>query len=527
MIEIKNLTVKLGNQREIIKDLSFVVKPGDKLAIIGEEGNGKSTLLKAVLFPEYVSSYASVTGSVNIKGEKIGFLEQILDSEWFDLPVYSYFLRDKPKDEDDYSRFNNFNIISAYFSNLKLDASLLESSQTIGTLSGGEKIKMQLAKILASEPTALFLDEPTNDIDISTLSWLENFIINYKNPIVFISHDETLLEKAANCVLHLEQIKKKSVFKYTYESIGFKEYVEKREASLARQGRIATKEREEDRKKMEKWRDIYNRVNHELNTISRKDPHGARLLKKKMKSVKSQEARFERERTEFTDIPDPEEAIKLRFNRISIPNSKVVLDYKVDALKIGDKKLSEKINLKVIGPEKIAIIGRNGVGKTTLLKNILQKMKRENSLTVGYMPQDYNEEFNKYDNVGEFIETFCNNKEDYTRARTYLGSLKFTKEEVALKIDELSGGQKAKLYLLKLMMEENNVLILDEPTRNLSPLSNPVVREAFKKYEGAIISVSHDRKFLQEVADKVYVLENDGLHVLQNKVNQKSNENTI
>ena len=513
MLNVKNLTIAIED-RELIKDLSFSLNKGDKLAIIGEEGNGKSTLLKAIVEPKSIP-YATVSGDINRSGIKIGYLEQISNTLWNDLPVTSFFLRESPEDEDDYSKYEEFDKLLNILSKLNISDEKLDFEQKFGTLSGGEKVKMQIVKAILQDPDVLILDEPTNDLDLSTLRWLEDFIKDSPRPVIYVSHDETLLENSANAILHIEQIKKKRVCKHTYEHIGYKDYVQKRSALLEKQEQVALKERSDYDKQMEKWNQIYNKVDHELNSISRKDPHGARLLKKKMKSIKAQEGRFERNKKEFTDIPSPEEAINLKLTGDSIPSSKTLVDIDIKELQVANKVLSRDLSFKIVGPEKVVIIGDNGVGKTTFIKHLYNKYKDQKHLSVGYMPQNYNDEFSKYNTVLDFIDDFCHSKEEITLARTYLGSLNFTQEETIGKIQSLSGGQKAKLFLLKLMVNNYNLIILDEPTRNLSPLSNPVIRKALVDYKGAILAISHDRKFIQEVSTKVYKLTNNGLKEIE------------
>lgn len=517
MIDIKNLTITTNDgDRKLIDNLSFTVNDGDKLAIIGEEGNGKSTLVKAIACPSDVKKYAHIAGQINLFGQSIGYLQQILDHDWDDQQVYSYFLKESPLDEDDYSLFENFGEITKYVSSFGLNPIMLENGQSIGELSGGEKVKLQIIKILTKNPDILILDEPTNDLDIKTLEWLEGFINSYSNPIIYISHDEELLEKTANCILHVEQLKKKSVSKCTYAHLDYSSYIQKRFNDLEKQAQVAEYERAQDAAQMEKWRQIYNRVDHELNTISRKDPHGARLLKKKMQSVKSQEKRFERERKEFTERPDAEEAIYLNFGDGSIPNGKIVCDIHIPQLNVGDRILSQNINLRVIGPEHVVIVGRNGAGKTTFIKELSEHLQSRQDIKVGYMPQNYSDILSKYDSVLEYVAENVYDKDELTKIRTFLACLKFTGEEVGGKISDLSGGQKAKLFIAKLMTDDCNVLILDEPTRNLSPLSNPVIRNALTQFDGAIISVSHDRKFIKEVSTEIYEFTETGLKNVTN-----------
>ncbi|MFA7515305.1 MAG: ATP-binding cassette domain-containing protein, partial [Bacilli bacterium] len=178
-------------------------------------------------------------------------------------------------------------------------------------------------------------------------------------------------------------------------------------------------------------------------------------------------------------------------------------------LNIKGLTLATNINLNITGPEHIAIIGQNGVGKTTLMRQIYAALKDREDIKVGYMPQDYDEMLNLNQRAIDFLTSDKN-----TNVRTLLGSMKFTSDEVVSKIDQLSNGQKAKLVLLKMIIEQCNVLLLDEPTRNLSPLTNPAIRELLKNFQGAIISISHDRKYLADVCDLIYELKSDGLYMV-------------
>lgn len=229
-----------------------------------------------------------------------------------------------------------------------------------------------------------------------------------------------------------------------------------------------------------------------------------------MKAVKSLAHRFEKEAAEMTEIPDTEEAIFLKFHsREKVPNGKTILQLNLKELWAGEELLAENIELWIKGREKVCLIGKNGVGKTTLLKIIAEKLLERDSIHAAYMPQDYRDRMDFESTPASFLSQ-TGDKEELTRIHTFLGSLKFTAEEMNRPIRELSGGQKAKLFLLHLSMSGANVLVLDEPTRNLSPLSNPVIRQLLKDFDGAIISVSHDRKYIAEVCDTVYELTRKG-----------------
>ena len=179
-------------------------------------------------------------------------------------------------------------------------------------------------------------------------------------------------------------------------------------------------------------------------------------------------------------------------------------------MQVKGRCLVTNISLSIRGPEHICIIGKNGCGKTTLLRKIAEELLNRTDIKASYMPQNYEELLDMTQTPIEFLCTI-GDKDEISKIRTYLGSMKYTADEMSHSIADLSGGQKAKILLLKMSMAGSNVLILDEPTRNFSPLSNPVIRQMLKSFKGAIISVSHDRKYIEEVADKVYELTELGL----------------
>ena len=496
MLELKDLTISISD-RYLIKNLNLILNNGDKLAIIGEEGNGKSTLLKSILG---ICEYAEISGNINLKGNKIGYLEQSISNDKLDKSVYEFLFID---DSDYYDKINN---LYKYLEIISLTDDILK--QEIRTLSGGEKVKISILKLLLNEYDILFLDEPTNDLDIETLEWLENFINNTSKPIIYVSHDETLLANTANMILHLEQIKKKTECRHTLLKIDYDTYVEQRLRKIEKQTQVAKSEKREFNKQQKKLQRIMQKVEYQQNTISRADPHGAAVLKKKMHTLKSQEKKLDE--TELTEVPDIEESIYFSFEDIEIPRTKNIFNLNIEELKVSDKTLSKNIKLDVIGNVHLCIIGKNGVGKSTLIKLIYNELKDRNDIKVGYMPQTYDDILNNYKCVLDFV---CpdGSKDEITKARMFLGNMKFTRDEMISNIKDLSNGTKAKLFLIKLVLDKCDVLILDEPTRNVSPLSNPVIRKVLKEYKGTIISVSHDRKYINEVVNTLYILTPDGL----------------
>jgi len=475
-----------------------VLNQGDKAVIIGEEGNGKSTLLKSIYDRQGVSDYCSFGGEIVTKC-MLGYLPQFFPEEFLHKSAEGFF---EASAVETHARI---------LSQLGLPPDIVSSPQKINTMSGGEKIKIHLAKILMSQPDVLLLDEPTNDIDLPTLMWLESFINTCSQPVIFISHDETLIENTANVIIHIEHLRRKTKSKITITRTGYSEYVKARYSAFDKQMKVAKKQRSDHKNQMEKWQKIYNRVDHEQRTISRSNPSGGRMLKKKMKSVKSMGKRFERNEDDFLEIPEMEDAILTQFDpEISIPNGKMIISFDLPVLKIEEKQLSASINLIVSGSKRIGIVGKNGAGKSTLLKQIWNELKNRQDIVVAYMPQDYTEVLDYNSPVIDFLAPDFH-KDTITKVRTFLGSMKFTHDEMLGQIGKLSGGQKAKILFLDMVLKKANVLILDEPTRNFSPLSAPEIRKTLASFNGAIISVSHDRKYLDEVCVSVYTLTCDGL----------------
>ncbi|MDD6033227.1 MAG: ATP-binding cassette domain-containing protein [Oscillospiraceae bacterium] len=508
MLQIKHLTITHKKDlRPLLCDFSLTLSPGDRAVIIGEEGNGKSTLLKLIYDPALAEDYAEWSGEI-VTRDRLGMLFQELPLPCREQTVWEFFSEipdfyDIPPRE-----------LTETARSLGLPGDICYSDQIIGTLSGGEKVKLQLCRVLLQKPDILLLDEPSNDIDIDTLRWLEEFILSCPLPVLYVSHDETLIERTANMVIHLELVRRKTLPRWTAVRLPYREYMARRADSLACQEQQARKEQSEFEQQQARYLQIRQKVEHQQNAISRQDPHGGRLLKKKMHAVQSMGRRFEREKENLTQLPDVEEAIMLRFpESTAFPRGKRLLDFSLPVLETG-RVLARNISLTVTGPEKLCIIGRNGAGKTTLLRKIAQELLPRTDIKAAYMPQDYEELLR---DAGTPVEFLCKtgDREEISKVRTFLGSVKYTPEEMSHPVHEMSGGQKAKLLFLKMILDGCSVLILDEPTRNFSPLSNPVIREVLRAFEGVILSVSHDRKYISEVCDRVLELKEEGLREVE------------
>lgn len=228
-----------------------------------------------------------------------------------------------------------------------------------------------------------------------------------------------------------------------------------------------------------------------------------------MHSLKAQERRLEK--VDLTELPEVEESIIFFFDEVQIPKGKKIISLDIPELGIGERTLVKDVKLEVFGNVHLCITGKNGIGKSTLLKVIYEKLKDRDDIKVGYMPQIYDEVLNGFSCAMDYLFP-KGSKSELSKASTFLSSMKLTRDEMLGPIENLSGGSKAKVILAKLVLDRCDVLVLDEPTRNVSPLSNPVIRQVLREFKGTIISVSHDRKYIEEVAEEIYVLDENGLN---------------
>ncbi len=504
MLQIKKLSLTHRKDlRPLISELTFSLQPGERIAVIGEEGNGKSTLLKALYDRRLVEPYAECSGEVLWGSSVAGYLAQEFPPAELCETVYDW-ISEKPGFWDASPKE-----LAQIGRQMHLSPEFFYSDQKIATLSGGEKVKLQVAALLLLQPDVLLLDEPSNDLDLDTLIWLEEWMKSAPQAMIYISHDETLLERTATGILHLELLRRKTMPRWTLFHVDYRTYLEQRSRAFAHQEQQARKEEADYQKQMVRFRQIESRVEHQQSTVSRQDPHTGRLLKKKMHAVKSMGKRLEQ--TQRTQLPESEEAILVRFDpTITVPQGKRVLDWSLSSLEADGRCLAKDLSLTVVGPQHIGIIGANGCGKTTLLRLLAKELLSRTDLHAFWMPQRYEEAIDPSMTPVEFL-CKTGEREEESRVRTYLGSMKYTPQEMDHPFSSLSGGQKAKLFFVKINLERANVLLLDEPTRNFSPLSNPVLRQELKNFGGCILSVSHDRKYLQEVCTKWYRFTKNGL----------------
>ncbi|HKL47577.1 MAG TPA: ATP-binding cassette domain-containing protein, partial [Candidatus Izemoplasmatales bacterium] len=435
----------------------------------------------------------------------IVYTEQNISYQWSDKSLYDFLF------EGHLDRIEHL----ALQARIQLQALGLDYNDIIHrfihTFSGGEKVKLSLAKALMQDPDVLLMDEPSNDLDFETIQFLEDFLINRDMPLMFISHDQRLLENVANGIVHIQHIhnqRKTKTFVYRGDYLSYKKaYFRKFESDM----QVANKQRSNHQIKLKKFRQIYTKVNYQQNQAVR-NPGLGRLLKKKIHALKSQEKRFEREKEAWVERPEKEEAMHIFFDSNERFNAnKRMFELCVDDFVLPDGKRIKHVEICLSGQDKAIIYGKNGVGKTTLLKALIERLKQE-GIQFGYLPQNYMDVLVANQSVVDFLMTKQKKYPEY-RIRQILGQLGFKRKEMDERCVNLSEGQKLKVLLLYLVSLETELLLLDEPTRNVSPMNQDEMYQLFFDYPGAILAITHDRAFIEAVFDSIYELTEAGLNI--------------
>ena len=505
-IELNNVKKNYG-LKNVLDGVSFEVKTGERISLIGENGSGKSTIFKIISGDEKEDS-----GNVNIrKGATIGFLKQIYDKENENLIVEDYLKRSFKQYVEVEKRLKYFeNLMSeakedisqilAKYGNLQekyiaMGGYELEEkfkkicsgfkfnkdflNKNYNNLSGGEKTIVNLAYILLNNPSILLLDEPTNHLDIETLEWLENFLIDYKGTVLLISHDRYFLDRVATKTVLLESGKVKIYFgNYSY----FLEEDERRTLAEYEIYKSQQKQIEKMKESIKKLRAFGNLAGNEM-------------FFKRAKSI---------EKLEVVDKVNLEKRkLPISLNASS-RSGKDVLTIKNLNKSYGEKIIFKNFNTEIHYGEKVHLKGSNGSGKSTLIKIILEEdkdytgeVKLGSSVKIGYIPQELKFP-NENNTVLEYFMFDYNDSE--TRARNYLAKYLFFGNNVFKRLKELSGGERVRLILAKLVLQETNFLILDEPTNHLDISTREILEDTLEEYNGTVLFVSHDRYFAKKLA---------------------------
>ena len=522
VLSCNNLNKSFGID-SILENVNFTVNEYDKIGIIGVNGTGKTTLFKIIS-----GIYGYDSGDIyTSKDCEIGYLEQntnfhsentILEEvlEVFkDVIEMEKYLRDlehKISEESSNTNSTTLEKLMNEYSN-KLEAfsdmngygykseakgvlkglgfSDEDMDKPISILSGGEKTRVLLGKLLLKKPTLLLLDEPTNHLDSEAIEWLEVFLKQYKGTVILISHDRYFLDQVVNRIFEIHNKKLK-----TYNG-NYSDFI-----------KASAIEKELELKKFE---DQQKDIKKQEESIERLKAFGR---EKHLKRARSKEKALAK-----IDVLDKPEAYrkkaKIEFNP-SVTSGNDVLQLRDISMRYGERILFKDLNLDIYRGEKVALIGANGIGKSTLFKIIMNEItplsgdiKFGTNVNVSYFHQEQ-----KTLNLDNTIidEIWEDNKQlTQTSLRTMLGAFLFEGEEVFKKISTLSGGERARVAILKLILSNANLLLLDEPTNHLDIDSKEVLEEALSSYTGTIFTISHDRYFLNTVVDKVLVLDENGI----------------
>lgn len=504
----------------LFKNITFSIDQKDKIGVIGVNGAGKTTLIKMMLEIEEndVDPSTDRRGTISKKGNlKVGYLSQNINLNYENtvfeelMTVFSSVLEDYKKIHELSLRLNieeeNFDKIMEELSAVSTRYEQAEGysieykvkqilnglslpedlwNLKIGDLSGGQKSRTALGKILLEEPELLILDEPTNHLDLVAIEWLEKFLKDYNKAVMVVSHDRYFLDNVANRIFEIEGKTLR-----TYKG-NFTDYTIQKEAYLS--GAVKAFEKEQDKiKKIEEYVQRYKAG------IKSKQARGRQKLLDRMEKM---------ENPVFA-----KRKMKLKFE-IERPSVDRVLKIERLSKSYDGKKLFENLNLEIFRGERVGIIGKNGVGKSTLLKivNGLEKADRGTvtigeKVSIGYYDQNHQGLDLKATILNEFLYNYPMSEE---QVRTLAGAFLFPEDDVMKVIGSLSGGEKARVTLMKLILKKANFLILDEPTNHLDIYSREVLEEALEDYEGTILVVSHDRYFLEGIVNTIYEITEEG-----------------
>ena len=497
--------------RQVFSNVSFEIKEGDRIALVGPNGAGKSTLLKCILGVEELDEGQVVMSPV----ASIGYLQQDvnlgdaslaeeIEKAWEDvhalenkLQELTTYLETHEASESDLQRLdylqNRLEWLGGYDYEQKTKRIVYGLGFTdedlykpANAFSGGQKTRINLAKALVRRPDFLFLDEPTNHLDMEMLEWLEGYLSSYRGGILIVSHDRYFMDRIVTGVVELDHHKAT-----TYRG-NYSRYVAQREERL-KADTIAYEKQQEYIKKTEEYIDKYR----------------AGIKSKMARGRQSQLNRLER-----LEAPGTSHSLDFKFPPAAMSADKVLV---LDHVSIGyktDDPIIEDVSIVVRRGESVALIGPNGAGKSTMVKAIVGELfpiegyiDIGNRVQVGYFSQEHEELHDRWQVVDEIINNYNFTEE---KARNVLGSFLFKGDDVFKLVGDLSGGERARLALLKLFLQGDNFLILDEPTNHLDVPTREIVERALQQFGGTCFIISHDRYFLDQVSTRTLVLENKG-----------------
>ncbi|MDZ7739552.1 MAG: ABC-F family ATP-binding cassette domain-containing protein [Bacteroidales bacterium] len=512
MISVDNISVSFGGN-ELFSGISFLINPRDRIGLTGKNGAGKTTLLRiihGIMKPAggkistssgestgYLPQQMKVSDRRSIMEETLTAFSDIKEMERKISRVTSEIERREDYHSEEYMDLcNSLTDLQQEYSMKGGDRYIAEAEQALtglgfereqfnkpsSILSGGWRMRIELAKILLAQPTLLLLDEPTNHLDIVSMQWLEAYLKSYPGAVIVVSHDRAFLDNVTNRTVELSL---GSIYDY---KVPYSEYV------------ILRKERKEQQMAA---------YTNQRKMIQDNEKFIERFRYKSTKAVQVQSRIKKLDKLDRVEM-DEEDSSSISVSFAPAPRSgTIVIEAEGLSKSYGDNEVLRDIDFMLERKEKIAFVGRNGEGKTTfsrIIKGELDyngKLKRGHNLNIGYFAQNQDQLLDESLTVFQTIDNIARG-EIRTKIRNILGAFLFSGEDTDKKVKVLSGGERSRLALIKLLLEPYNLLILDEPTNHLDMQSRDVLKQALQRYDGTLIVVSHDRDFLNNLADKIY-----------------------
>ncbi|MFZ4572133.1 MAG: ribosomal protection-like ABC-F family protein [Bacteroidales bacterium] len=473
MVSVSNISVQFGGE-SLFDHVSFIINDKDRIGLVGKNGAGKSTLLKIIK-----GSQKGEEGEIIVpEGQTIGYLPQEMEIKSRQSVI-----------EEASMAFTGMVEMEQYSIQAKVDRVLSglgfareEFSRSMSEFSSGWQMRVEIAKILLRQPDLILLDEPTNHLDIEAIEWLENFLVQYKGAVILVSHDRTFLDNVTTRTIEITMGKI-----YDYKS-NYSGYVEMREERMENQ--LATYENQQRQiKQVERFIERF-----------------------RSKNTKSKQVQSRIKMLEKMDVVEIEatDGSSIHFRFPPAPHSgKIVLEGKHIIKDYPQKRVLHGLDFSVIKGERIAFVGRNGEGKTTLSKiiaGVLEytgELKKGHNVVIGYYAQDQSDHLDPDLTVFKTIDEIAVG-DIRPRIKGILGGFLFSGDDIEKKVKVLSGGERSRLSIAKLLLEPANLLILDEPTNHLDMRSKDILKSALLQYSGTLIIVSHDRDFLQGLTNRVF-----------------------